>query len=348
MKKIMFFTLGFVLCLSFAVYAQDPVVWKIQGVWGANSIFSKNFQQYVVEPVNQELKGQVTFDFYPQNSEADQKKGAKKPVETNQGSFSAAKSGKRIAGMMQTPMYWGGADPVFPVIGDLVAAWRSPKDFVAWLDESGFQLLQDTYSKYNLYVVGYTLSPPENLVSLNPIRNIADLEGQKARAPRGMISDFFTRIKVKPKNIAAGRVKLAFEKKQISLADYSSLQTNLAGGLYDVAKHTNYPGFHSIAMIDFVVNKKMWDELPSESKQVITKHVKNWGTLCHENAIKLNEDSIEEIKAKGVTLHKWTPEALKEARTAAAEVWDLYAEEHGGAKEVIESIKNWLRKNNQL
>jgi len=47
-------------------------------------------------------------------------------------------------------------------------------------------------------------------------------------------------------------------------ADHSGLANGVAIGLYDIATHSTYPGFHSMPADHLAINKEKWDALPPD------------------------------------------------------------------------------------
>lgn len=247
-------------------------------------------------------------------------------------------------GMIMTPQYWGAADPVFTIMGDLTAAWSDPLDYYYWLNnKNGIRFLEKAYKKHNMVLVSYSLNVNESLISTRPIRNVADFKGLVMRAPKGMVSEFFTKLGVNVRSIDVAKVYSSFTTGIISVTDYSNIQTNLTEGFYNIAKHTNYPGFHSMPLVDFVVNEKLWNELPSKYKQLLKKKMKKWSY----DQILLSKvyamAAVAKVKAKGVMVYRWKNKDLLEARSIAVDVWDEFSKKSPDAKEVVSEIKKFLK-----
>ena len=54
----------------------------------------------------------------------------------------------------------------------------------------------------------------------------------------------------------------ALETGIIDGADASGLANNVGLGLYDLVKHANFPGFHSMPSDHLACNKAVWDAMP--------------------------------------------------------------------------------------
>ena len=52
-------------------------------------------------------------------------------------------------------------------------------------------------------------------------------------------------------------------------ADASGLANNVGLGLYDIAKHTNYPGFHSMPSDHLACNKGVYDKMSKSHQRIL-------------------------------------------------------------------------------
>ena len=248
-----------------------------------------------------------------------------------------------IQGLFMSPQYWGAADPVFAIMGDLVTAWNQPREYYRWLnEEQGIKYLEHSYHQFDLKLLGYMVSPMESMVSNSSLNSIDDFVGQRLRTPPGMVFDYFKMIGAKPRLIDVNQVDKALKKKQISLADYSNLVVNYKEGLYQHNKYTNFPGFHSMPLLDFVVNQQAWDSISPVQQQVVTKALARW-----QQSLQLYFDlnlmrTMQEIQDSGVKVSNWPPSQRVEARRRALPIWRKYAAQSPTATGLIEQLITWL------
>ena len=110
-----------------------------------------------------------------------------------------------------------------------------------------------------------------------------------------------------------------------------------------VAKYYIYPGFRSMPVSDFAVNKEAWNKLPNDIKQILKTAVRelNWETIeqCAIDDFK----AINEMNSTGCTALAWKEEDIEKLRKIAHEVWDERAGKSQMSRKVIEAQKNWLR-----
>jgi TRAP-type mannitol/chloroaromatic compound transport system substrate-binding protein len=260
----------------------------------------------------------------------------------NRSVYNALRTGE-IDAMLMTPSYWANADPVFAIMGDLVAAWDNPQQYSRWLNSAnGIRYLDEAYARVGLKLLGYSIATPESLIARKPIPNVNALHGLIIRTPPGMISDFFKLLGARVKNISGSKVLSSLEQKRIDVADFSDLSVNNQMGAYRIAKHSNYPGFHSMPLYDFVVRLQSWNKLSNKQKEIVLNAVQQWQlkayTVSQDELLKAKQ----EVLSQGVTLHTWSTEELKKARQKASIVWEKYATKSDEAKALIGELKLWL------
>jgi len=326
-------------CFFYSIFVQaqqQPIVWNIQSNKLAGSVQFK-LEQQTMARVAELSDGELQFNVVSIDS-----------LFFAKSTFNAVRFGK-IQGMFMTPQYWGGANVVFSIYGDLVAAWESPDQYKQWLEqEGGITGLEEIYHRYGLHQVGYMITPTESIVSTVPIENLDDFAGKNIRTPPGMVADFFSLLGAKPKQMSMAQVIDSLANHRIHMTDYSNVLVNEKVGLYGVAKHTNYPGFHSMALIDFVVNKKAWDELKPRHKEIVNTVIRGWEqSLDQELELQL-EQVLLRLKSQGVIFHQWDTKELKKARNIAKMVWQEYAQKSPEAQEVISKLMAWLKKNGNI
>jgi len=124
----------------------------------------------------------------------------------------------------------------------------------------------------------------------------------------------------------------ALETGLIDGADAANVSTNVGLGLYDIAEHTNYPGFHSM---------KVWDEMPDGHKKILEVSMEALALRIATETQIMNSKTAQELEAKGVNLYSWAEEDLDAYRTAVKAGWEEYAE-NDQAKALLESHIDFL------
>jgi TRAP-type C4-dicarboxylate transport system substrate-binding protein len=178
-----------------------------------------------------------------------------------------------LDGDLNAVAYFAGRDPVFAMMGDLIAGYDNPDQVQMFCENGGGkEVLQAAYDKIlkgNVHVVGCGPYTREALVSTKPIRTVADFKGVKIRSPEGLAAEVFKRAGASPVAIPFSEVYTSLEKGIVDAADASAYVNNDATGLHKIGKYPLYPGIHSQAVLQFIVNKGVWDKLSKGEQELL-------------------------------------------------------------------------------
>ena len=119
------------------------------------------------------------------------------------------------------------------------------------------------------------------------------------------------------------------------------MSTNVGLGLYDIAEHTNYPGFHSMPADHLACNKKVWDEMPDAHKRILEVSMEALALRIATETQIMNSKTAQELEAKGVNLYDWSETDLAAYRAAVKAGWEEYAE-NDQAKALLKSHIDFL------
>ena len=222
--------------------------------------------------------------------------------------------------------YQTGKNPAFQFTGDLMGGYANPYQQMSWLLHGGGRAaVNELYNQYNMEFVGWWIPGPESLSSTAPIRNVEDFKGWKFRSPPGLATKVFANLGASPIVMDFNEIFTALETGIIDGADAANLTNNIGLGLYDIAKHTNFPGFHSMPADHLACRKDIWDAMPDHHKRIM---IVAMDSLALHNAtineIK-NAQNAKELRAKGVNLYEWSPEELGKFRAAVKAGWTEFA-----------------------
>ncbi|RLB40626.1 MAG: hypothetical protein DRH12_09755 [Deltaproteobacteria bacterium] len=320
-----------VLIGSSAVAGNKPIKWKAQALWSSAELSYKTFVDFC-KRVKVLTKGRLEITPYPAGA----------IVPTFEGLD--ALQNNVLQAIHTWPGYFAGKEPGFAAISDMVAAYTDPWQKDTWMYyKGGWQMLNEMYRPYNAITVGWMFWGTESMVSKKPIRRMEDFKGLKMRVPQGMTAMLFQKLGASVVVLPGGEVYSALDKGVIDTADWATISMNNRMGFYQIAKYTNYPGFHSMPLGDFTVNMDEWKKLPDDIKQILKTACREW---CWDSRERIAVDDLRvigELKKKGVHIIKWSNEDLFRVRAVAMEVWDEYAKKSPMAKKIIDSQKAWLR-----
>ena len=256
-----------------------------------------------------------------------------KSVET----FDAAATGI-LDGDMTGGAYQTGKNPAFQFVGDPMGGYNTPWQQYAWFYYGGGEELADAlYHQFNMELIGWWVYGQESLASTKPLAGPEDLQDWKFRSPPGLETEIFDKLGASPIVMDFTEVFTALETGIIDGADASGLANNVGLGLYDIAKHATYPGFHSMPSDHLAIRKDVWDGLPEDIQRIFEVAMQK---LAFQTALTFeveNAKAAAKLPEQGVTLHEWSDEQRTQFRTAALEAWETWADRTPEAREIVDA-----------
>lgn len=253
-----------------------------------------------------------------------------------------------LDGDLNAVSYFSGKDPAFAIIGDLIAGYDTVDQVRTFcMHGGGKEILQKLYDEYadgQIHVVGCGPYAKEALVSTIPIESVGDLEGVKIRSPEGLAAEVFRRAGASPVSLPFSEVYTALEKKLVDAADASALVNNDASGMQKVAKYPIYPGIHSMAVLQFVVNKDLWDSLtPGEQTALEVWYSAAYDSM-RRDADLLDREIADQYRAgEDVTVVDWPQEERDKFREIAKGAWEDFAAKSPLAQEALDAHVEYMK-----
>lgn len=253
-----------------------------------------------------------------------------------------------LDGDLNAVSYFSGRDAAFAIIGDLIAGYDTVDQVRTFCNHAGgkeiLQKLYDKYTKGKVHVVGCGPYAKEAFVSTIPINTVADMEGVKVRSPEGLAAEVFRRAGAAPVSLPFSEVYTALEKKVIDAADASAHVNNHASGMYKVAKFPIYPGIHSMAVLQFIVNKKVWDGLGPEGQTALEVwYAAAYDAMRREADLQDRKIAAEQKAGGDVTVIDWSKEERAKFRKIAVGAWEDFAKKSPLAQEALDAHVNYMK-----
>jgi TRAP-type C4-dicarboxylate transport system substrate-binding protein len=190
--------------------------------------------------------------------------------------------------------------------------------------------------------VGAHIGGQESLASTRPLNGPEDLVNWKFRSPPGMESEIFAGLGASPVVMDFTEVFTALETKIIDGADASSLANNVGLGIYDIAKHTTFPGFHSMSSDHLACNTQVWEAMPEAHRAIITAAEQNLAYKLMLLTLVENGEALVALPQQGVTIYDWSAEDRAAFRAAARTAWDDWATKTPETAEIVDSHKAFI------
>jgi len=253
-----------------------------------------------------------------------------------------------LSGDLNAISYFTGRDQAFSVLGDLIAGYDTVDQMQTYCQYGGGkEILQKVYDKYtggNTVVIGCGPYTREAFVSSKPILTIEDMKGVKVRSPEGMASDVFRRAGAAPVSLPFSEVYTSLEKGLVEAADASSYVNNNSAGMYKVAKYPIYPGIHSMAVLQLVINKRIYDGLSEAEQQALDVwYIAMTASMMRESDLEDRRLVAEHKAGNDITVVDWPQESRDALRALAVEAWNAAAEKSPLAKEALDSHLSFMK-----
>ena len=286
---------------------------RIQTHYAPETVSGKLAQEYF-DKVTLMSNGEITIEPFFSSSVV-------KSVET----FDAAATGILDCDMTGGA-YQTGKNPAFQFVGDIMGGYSTPYQQLSWLYYGGgLEAAQELYHAQNMQLVGWWIYGQESLSSSKPLAGPADLKDWKFRSPPGLETEIFAELGASPIVMDFTEIFTALETGIIDGADASGIANNVGLGLYDIAKHTNFPGFHSMPSDHLACNKAVWDAMPEHHRAIMSTAMESLALRTALTFEKANAEAVAQLKTEGVSIYEWSPEDLAAFRAAAQATWPEFA-----------------------
>jgi TRAP-type C4-dicarboxylate transport system substrate-binding protein len=337
MRKTMVAVMAALTVSAFAIGDADARTLKLQassspGDW-AHRFMTEGWQQKVGLMTN----GEVELEVLPT-----------KAVVPHRETVDAVANGI-LDGDLNAVSYFAGREPAFGIIGDLIAGYDTPDQVRTFCSEGGGkEVLQKIYDKLwpnAIHVIGCGPYTKEALVSSVPIKGVADLKGIKIRSPEGLAADVFRMAGASPVSIPFSEVYTSLDKGIVDAADASAFVNNEASGMHKVAKFPIYPGIHSMAVLQFIMNKDVWNGLTDGQRTTLEVWFEAAYITMLRQADLQDRDLVAEHKAKGdLTIVDWSKEDRQKFREIAVEAWEAAAAKSDLAREALNAHLSYMKR----
>ena len=317
--------------------AQAPVVFKMQGSWGTNEIFSEMAQQYVTR-VNEMSGVRLRIEYLPAGAVV-------KPFEIIDAvSKGVLDGGHHVSG------YWYGKNKSASLFGTGPVSGATPEIGLSWIQAGGGQQLWDKLvAKMNLNVVGFFSFPmpsqPLGWFKKSPPKKASDLKGFKYRTI-GLAADMLQEMGMAVAQLPGGEIVPAMQRGVIDAFEFNNPTADMRFGAQDVAKFYSMGSFHQAQeFFEIIFNKDKYNALPADLKAILKYAAEAASTastaLAHEN---YSKDLQELIVKHKVQVSRTSTDVYKGQLAAWDTVTAKLEKEVDMFKEVNDSFKAWSRR----
>ncbi len=214
-----------------------------------------------------------------------------------------------------------GKNPALVVFSALPFGPEWPELLAYFYYGGGKEMYEQLYAKDNIkpLVCGGTVAEG-SAWTRKEVNSASDFKGMKFRI-MGLAARTLEKLGTQSQLLPAGDIFPALELGTIDATEFAMPAIDLKLGFYQVAKHYYWPGWHQPATLyHLLINMERWKSLsPTQQMQFEMVCGDNVRQAIAEGEAKQLEP-LAELKAKGVTVHQWSPEMIEVFRKAWQEV----------------------------
>ncbi|MBN56514.1 TRAP transporter substrate-binding protein [Thalassolituus sp. UBA3500] len=192
-----------------------------------------------------------------------------------------------------------------------------------WIQYGGGQALwEEVYAPFNLLPLpGGNTGVQMGGWFNKEINSVDDLQGLKMRIP-GLGGEVLARAGGTPVTLPGGEIFTSLQTGTIDATEWVGPYNDLAFGLYKVAEHYYYPGWHEPgSMMEFTINKDAFAELPADLQAIVRITAKAINEDMLAEYTTRNQAALIELKEKhGVDVREFPADVLDKLQTLSDEV----------------------------
>ena len=318
------------------VSRAQTITLKMQGSWGAASIFSDMAKQYT-ERVDKMSGGRLKIDYLPAGAVV---KAFQVQDACHDGILDAAHT---------VTAYWYGKNKAASLFGTGPVFGANASQILAWIHYGGGkelyqELVQDIL---RLDVVGFFAMPmPTQPLGWfkRHVKSADEMQGLKYRTV-GLATDIMQGMGLKVTQLPGGEIVPALERGVIEAFEFNNPTADSQFGAQDVSKHYHMGSYHQAAeFFEIIFNKRRFDSLPDEQKAILEYAAEATNTANYGMAMdSYSRDLQKLINEDGVNVYRTDTSIMK----AQLESWDKVLEglvEDPFFKKVVDSQKAWAER----
>ena len=168
-------------------------------------------------------------------------------------------------------LYWPGKNPHF----NLLSRPGCPVNIfmeAAYLEEKLAEWQNKLYNPFGMTYLGslQVSTVNENLMSVVPIRTVADFQGVRIRSS-GFGARFYTELGATAVSLSAPEIYPALQTRNIEGAEWTAWEDNMRMGFHEVVNYVIEGALHCgvYENMPLVVNTAAWNALPQNLKDIV-------------------------------------------------------------------------------
>ncbi len=337
-----------IVCLSFLVggevVAQDKThkkyKWRLAMTWPTNFPILGDAVIKMAKDVKRMSGGQFEIRI-------DSKNKHKAPL----GILDMVKAGQYEMGSSAS-YYWKGKDVNTMFFTSMPFGMIAPEQYAWFYYGGGLELMKKVYDYHGVYA--YPGGNTGNQMGgwfKKEIKTIDDLQGLKMRIP-GFAGEVIAKLGTVVTNIPAGELYTALDRGTIDALEWVGPSLDLKMGFHKVAPYY-YTGWHEPASeMQFLVNKKKFDQLPDHLKAILENAMElaafdMYAHITHRSAENWASIQKDYPNVKIRTFPKDVMDRLKQENNKLLEAMaaknELFKEILNSQQNYMKTMREWTR-----
>lgn len=310
---------------------KKTIQWKMVTTWPKNFPSLGTGANYLAELIGQMSGNRLKVKVY----------GAKELVPAFE-IFDAVSSGTAEMGH-GAAYYWKGKSEAAQFFAAVPFGFTA-QEINAWLYHGGgMDLWKETYEPFGLIptAAGNTGAQMGGWFN-KEINSLADLKGLKMRIP-GLGGEVLKRAGGTPVSLPGGEIFPSLQSGAIDATEWVGPYNDLAFGLFKVAKHYYYPGWHEPGTtLECFINKKALEALPADLQTIVTSacRIANQDMLA-EYTTRNNQALQVLINEHHVDLKRFPEEVLQKLKSLSEEIVAEIADKDPLSEKVYNSYQSF-------
>ncbi len=223
----------------------------------------------------------------------------------------------------------------------LPMAWQNGAEAEIIFDKLGLrEIIAAEYKKAGVHYVSELYAAPYNITTKKPAASIADLTKMKLRSGGGS-AKMFNSLGIATVSMPPEDIYLALSTGQIDGVLYGGAFEYKTMKFIEVAKYYNTTPIVNPLVDNFMINQKLWGNLPADLKAIINTAARQ-ARWDYYNGVMGSEYEIRDTDYAG-KLTSFSDDDVAKMTQAAVAVWDKEAKRSPEAAKAIELIKKLNR-----
>jgi TRAP-type C4-dicarboxylate transport system substrate-binding protein len=322
---------GFFLLLMLTPTAAPAaaIEWKMQTIYPASDTSTPCIAEKIVNTLNDRLKGKLHITLYMPGQ-----------IVPEEGMFDALKRGVFDAAFM-APTWYQNFIPDAIVGFGLPLGWQGYDMDMEFFYKYGFlKYMRDIHAEQNVYYVCPNPFGQSTFLTNFPYRKLEDIKGKKLWCI-GTTAAYLRNL---------GGVPVTFPISELYMALKLGTLDGTSGALSDldankwkeVVKYVNFPLNINPNNGAWLVNLKIWNELPPDVQKTIEDTIMELQPEMWKCIEDYGIAGVEAAKNAGVQINTMEPSEVQRLRPAALKVWQDVAKRSDRAPKTVQMLKDFL------